>query len=216
MPARATPRRRDHAEPWTSWLLIAVALVGSAGCEARRRAPAERAIAEVEAALVEAGTAPAKYIPGELADVQAGLEALERDYAAGRYRAVIEHAPAVLASAKALAPSAAARAAELDRALRAEWVTLVDIVPSELAAVAERFDQLALRRALPRGVTRDDVQAAKGRLRDALALWDRALQEAAAGRLPEAVTLANQIRAMGRSVDALSTSPAAATMAPVE
>jgi hypothetical protein len=58
------------------------------------------------------------------------------------------------------------------------------------------------------------VRAAKGRLRDALALWDRALQEEAAGRLPEAVTLAGQIRDMGRSVDALSRSGAAA--APVK
>jgi hypothetical protein len=59
------------------------------------------------------------------------------------------------------------------------------------------------------------VQAAKGRLRDALALWDRAREEADAGRLPEAVTLANQIRAMGRSVDAVS-SPAGTAGAPVE
>jgi hypothetical protein len=128
---------------------------------------------------------------------------------------VLERAPEVLAAARALAPSAAARAAELDRTLRAEWTTLSAVVPTELAAAADRFDRLAARRKLPPGVTRDDVQAAKGRLRDALALWDRAREEADAGRLPEAVTLANQIRAMGRSVDAVS-SPAGTAGAPVE
>jgi hypothetical protein len=195
--------------------IVALALLSITACEGRRRAPAERAIAEIEAALADAGTAPAKYIPGELADVRGDLDELERDYAAGRYDAVLDRAPRTLAAARALAPSAAARAAELDRALRTEWATLSQDVPAELSAVAGRFDRLAARRKLPSGVTRDDVQGARGRLRDALALWDRARLEADAGRLPEAVTLAHQVRAMGRSVDALSTPPGAAA-APVE
>ena len=181
-------------------------------CESRRQAPAERAIAEIEAVLTEAGTAPAKYIPGELADVRAKLEELEHDYDARRYETLLTRAPAILAAARALAPTAAARAAELDRALRDEWATLAEAVPSELTVVAERFDRLATGRKLPSGVSRDDVLGARGRLRDALALWDRARQEAEAGRLPEAVTLAHQVRGLGRSVDVVSP-PAAA---PVE
>ena len=90
--------------------------------------------------------------------------------------------------------------------------TLVEAVPSELTVVADRFDRLATGRKLPSGVSRDDVLGARGRLRDALALWDRARQEAEAGRLPEAVTLAHQVRGLGRSVDVVSP-PAAA---PVE
>jgi hypothetical protein len=214
MPPRAD-RRTHRYRPWAAGLWIALALLTVTACESRKQAPAERAIAEIEAVLAGAGTGPAKYIPGELAEVRAGVEELERDYGAGRYSAVLDRAPAILAAAQALAPSAVARAAELDRTLRAEWTTLSEVVPAELADVADRFDRLAARRRLPSGVTRDDVQAAKGRLRDALALWDRARQEADAGRLPEAVTLAGQIRAMGRSVDTLS-SPAGAAGAPVE
>ena len=198
-----------------AWLCLAATLLALPACESRRQVPAEHAIAEIEGVLAEAGTAPARYIPGELADVRAGLDALKRDYDARRYGDVLERAPAVRAAAGALATSAAARAAELERTLRAEWAVLVETVPAELAAVAERFDRLVARRTLPSGVSRDDVMAAKGRLRDALALWDRARQEADAGRLPEAVTLANQIRAMGRSVDALAVPPGAAA-APVE
>lgn len=208
-------RRTPRAPAWVAWLWLAAALLAVTACESRRQAPAERAIAEIEAVLTAAGTAPAKYIPGQLADVRAGLDELERDYDARRYEAVLARAPAVLAAASALAPTAAARAAELDRTLRTEWATLVEAVPAELAVVAERFDRLAARRKLPSGVSRDDVQGAKGRLRDALALWDRARQEAQEGRLPEAVTLAHQVRAMGRSVDAISSPPGAAA-APVE
>lgn len=208
----AVPRRLSS---WIAWLCLAATLLAVTACESRQQVPAQRAIAEIEAALSQAGTAPAKYIPGELADVRAQLDALQRVYDERRFDEVLERAPAVAAAARALAPSAAARAAELDRTLRAEWAVLIEAVPAELAAVAERFDRLATRRRLPSGVTRDDVTAAKGRLRDALALWDRARQEAEAGRLPEAVTLANQIRAMGRSVDALALPPGAAA-APVE
>ncbi|MCE3285311.1 MAG: hypothetical protein K0R70_1567 [Steroidobacteraceae bacterium] len=195
---------------WPAWLVIA-SLTFASACESHKQAPAERAIVEIEAVVNDAGTAPAKFIPGELQDVQAGVAELKRAYASRRYGAVLERAPAVLAAAEALGPSAAARERELNRALRDQWATLVHAVPAELAAVAERFDRLEARKPLPRGVTVDDVRAAKGRLRDALALWDRALQEEESGRLPEAVTLAGQIRDMGRSVDALSQSgPAAA------
>ena len=184
-------------------------LTFASACERHKQAPAERAIVEIEATLSDAGTAPAKFVPGELQDVQASVAELKRAYASRRYAAVLEHAPGVLAAAQALGPSAAAREAELNRALRTAWAALVHAVPAELAAVADRFDRLETRKPLPQGVTVDDVRAAKGRLRDALALWDRALQEEAAGRLPEAVTLAGQIRDMGRSVDALSQSGAA-------
>ena len=204
--------RKPRTPAWVAWLWLGSMLLTVTACESRRQAPAERAIAEIEAVLTEAGTAPAKYIPGELADVRAKLEELEHDYDARRYETLLTRAPAILAAARALAPTAAARAAELDRALRDEWATLAEAVPSELTVVAERFDRLATGRKLPSGVSRDDVLGARGRLRDALALWDRARQEAEAGRLPEAVTLAHQVRGLGRSVDVVSP-PAAA---PVE
>jgi hypothetical protein len=208
-----TSSRLRTVRRWPAWLAIA-SLTFASACERYKQAPAERAIVEIESTLSDAGTAPAKFIPGELKDVQSSVADLKRAYASRRYGAVLERAPAVLAAAKALGPSAAAREAELNRTLRAEWAALVHAVPAELAAVAERFDRLAARKPLPPGVTVDDVRAAKGRLRDALALWDRALQEEAAGRLPEAVTLAGQIRDMGRSVDAVSQS--GAPVAPVK
>ena len=122
---------------------------------------------------------------------------------------MLETAPAVLAAARALASQAAAREAELERALRVEWTLLSQSVPAELASVAQRFDRIAAGSSVPNGVTAIEVRTARSRLRDALALWDRARQEAAAGRLPEAVTLAHQVREIGRAVDAVSQAGAA-------
>jgi hypothetical protein len=198
----AAAGRRRHG-----WL-AATACLGLlivAACADSRRAPAEKAIAEIEAALASAGSAPAKFVPGELDDVKSNLAGLKQDYEQRRYGAVLDAAPAVLADAQALAPSAAAREAELLEDLRGEWRALDQSVPTELAAVADRFDRVAATgKALPAGLTVAEVGLAKGRLRDALALWDRARQEAAAGRLPEAVTLAHQVREMARVVDAVA------------
>ncbi|HET7204815.1 MAG TPA: hypothetical protein VFI92_15755 [Steroidobacteraceae bacterium] len=192
-----------------AWVATACLCLVVAACADRKQAPAERAIEEIEAALTSAGSAPAKYIPGELKDVQSRLAGLKQDFERRDYGAVLDAAPAVLEAARALAPSAAAREVELLQALRAEWADLVQSVPPELAAVADRFDRVAARKRLRAGLTAAEVGVAKSRLRDALALWDRARQEAAAGRLTEAVTLAHQVRELGRTVDAVSRAGAA-------
>lgn len=210
-PSPCQPRRARTNACIAALLLCLVV----AACGESKQAPAERAIAEIDAALAAAGSAPAKYVPGELKDVQSSLAALKQDFERRDYDAVLEAAPAVLTAARSLAPSAAAREAELLEDLRAEWTGLAQAVPAELADVAARFDAIAARKKLPAGVTAAELRAAKSRLRDGLALWDRARQEATAGRLPEAVTLAHQVRELGRTVDAVSRRAGAAD-APVK
>jgi hypothetical protein len=191
------------------WLTAALLAVVATGCSDPRQRPAEQAIAEIDAAIAAAGTAPAKYVPGELQDVQGQVEELRKEYARSRYAYVLEQAPATLQAARALGPTAAAREAELLQRLGTEWGELVEAVPAELAAVAERFERAAKRRKPPSVLTAEEARAGRNRLRDALALWDRALQEQAAGHLPEAVTLAHQVQDMGRSVDAMARAGAA-------
>ncbi|HET9693361.1 MAG TPA: hypothetical protein VFP48_03175 [Steroidobacteraceae bacterium] len=209
MPMLSTSRDTRRGAMTARFATACLLLLLLAACTDRRQEPAERAIAEVEAALDAAGTAPAKYIPGELEDVRSRLAALKQDFEREDYGAVLDAAPDVLAAARALASTAAAREAELHQALRVEWAALAQSVPAELAAVAERFDRAATGPKRPAGVTAAQLGAAKSRLRDALALWDRARQEATAGRLPEAVTLAHQVRDLGRAVDAVSQAGAA-------
>jgi hypothetical protein len=207
LPPSLVARRSCTLVTW----LLAAGMLALAACSDWQQAPARQAIADIDRVLSAAGSAPARYIPGELKDVQADLVELKQAFEQGDYDVVLERAPQVLANARALAPTAAARAAELDQALRTEWATLVVAVPAELAAVAERFDAVATRRNLPPGVTAANLDAAKVRLRDAAAVWDRARQERAVGRLPEAVTLAHQVREMGQAIDALSQPEAART-----
>jgi hypothetical protein len=181
---------------------VAVAVVASwlVGCADPQREPARQAIATIEAELTAAGTDPAKYIPGELKDVQARLDELKQQYAASEFDAVVGGAPEVFVAARSLAPAAAARAVELDQTLRQEWTGLAATMPAELAALQAAVERVGASTALPAGLDPGRLRLARKHATDAQALWDRARQEQAAGRLPEAVTLAAQARDLTRQV----------------
>jgi hypothetical protein len=197
MPARRSPRQVR------SIVLLVLVATWLAACANRQQEPARAAIAAIEAELAAAGTAPAKYIPGELEDTQTRLDALKQQYAAQQFGAVVDAAPEVLAAARQLAPTAAARAGELEKALQSEWTGLSAGLPGELAAVQAAVTRVAALRTPPEGLDTAKVQVARQRATDAQALWDRAQAEQGAGRLPEAVTLANQARDLAQQIMAL-------------
>lgn len=174
-------------------MLLALAL-WLGGCADRQAEPARQAIADVEAALQAAGTEPVKYIPGEVGQVRTGLDSLKQRFADEDYGGVLREAPAVLAAARALAGEAAAREVELRQSLQKEWAALEPVVPARIEEMRSAVEAIAVRRSLPGGVSRDDVAKVGRRVDDAQVLWDRARAERDAGRLPEAVTLANQAR----------------------
>lgn len=197
MPARRSPR------PVRAIALLVLFATWLAACANREQEPAREAIAAIDAELAAAGTGPAKYIPGELEDTQARLDTLKQQYATQQYQAVVDTAPAVLEAARQLAPTAALRARELDEALQTEWTGLSSALPSELAAMQAAVMRVAALRAPPAGLDTGKVQVARQRATDAQALWDRAQAEQGAGRLPEAVTLANQARDLAQQIMAL-------------
>jgi hypothetical protein len=176
-----------------AWLLLAAAM-GMTACADRQVQPAREAIARIEATLDTSGTAPVKYIPGEVRAVRDDLDALKRSFEREDYAGVLRDAPAVLAAAQALPREAAAREAELLQTLQREWTTLEPAVPATIAAMRSRVAWLAATGVLPDGVSREDLNRVARRVDDAQALWDRALAERSAQRLPEAVTLAHQAR----------------------
>lgn len=197
MPARRAQR------PVRSIAVLVLVATSLAACANRQQEPAREAIAAIEAELAAAGTAPAKYIPGELEDAQTRLDTLKQQYAAQQFGAVVEAAPEVLAAARQLAPTAAARADELEQALQTEWTGLSAALPGELAAMRAAVTRVAALGTPPKGLDIGQVQVARERATDAQALWDRARAEQGAGRLPEAVTLANQARDLAQQIMAL-------------
>jgi hypothetical protein len=184
-------------------VLSAGAVLLVASCATRQMEPARKAIADIEAAVAAAGTEPSKYTPDALKDVNDQLAALKTRFEQKDYSGVVAAAPATLTAARELPVVAARRKAELHAMLHDEWTMLTDAVPKEIEEARARIDGLASRKPLPDGVTRTMLDSARQGVDDARALWERAVQEDAAQRPEQAVTLANQARDRANGVSTM-------------
>ena len=164
------------------------------GSCAGQKEPAARLIGDIEATVMAASSEATKYVPDQLADVQAQLTALKAAYGSRNYPEVMTHGPAVLRAAKDLATAAAAKEDEVIKALDERWTNLAGALPEQLTAVQSRIELLAKKsgKKLAAGV---DLEAAKNGLSQAAALWSKAQAAFASGNLAEAVSIANDVKA---------------------
>jgi hypothetical protein len=173
--------------------LFPVAVVILAAC-AGQKEPAQKLIADIEVTVTAASTEAAKYVPDQLADVQAKLGGLKASYDKQDYAAVVTGAPAVLNSAQGLATAAAAKKDSILKALNDDWMGLATSVPNDVMAIQNRLDLLGKKssKKLAAGI---DLDAAKAGMADATALWSKAQGAFASGNLDEAVRTAKDVQA---------------------
>lgn len=197
----------------SKYALISIAGVMLAAC-ASQKEPAQKLIADIESTVTAASADAAKYVPDQLADVQAKLADLKASFDKQDYAAVVTGAPAVQSAAQALAPAAAAKKDEVMKALNDQWTGLSGALPGEVTAIQSRIDLLSKKssKKLAKGI---DLDAAKASLSDVTSTWSKARAAFAAGNLDEAVTTAKDVKS---KVDALTaslkmdaTAPAAAS-----
>lgn len=183
------------------YALISMAAIVLAAC-ASQKEPAQKLIGDVESAVTAASAEAAKYVPDQLADVQAKLGALKASFDKQDYAAVVTGAPAVLSAAQGLATAAAAKKDEVLKALNDEWTGLAGSLPGGVAAIQSRIDLLSKKssKKLAAGI---DLGAAKAGVGDATSLWSKAQAAFAAGNLDEAVSTAKDVKA---KIEALAAS----------
>ena len=172
------------------WVLMA--LLSLAACSSGR-APAERLLGEIDAAVLAAGPDAVKYVPEQVQDVEAKLGTLELAFEHHDYRAVLEGAPAVLAQAQQLRSAAAARKSAVSEDLAGQWSTLSVAVTADLTAIEQRLDFLGQprNRKLAAGF---DLDAARSDLATATRLWSKAQGAFGNNNLEEAVPAAREVR----------------------
>jgi len=175
--------------------VLAAALL--AGC-ANQKEPAQKAIADIEAAVAAAGPDAMQYIPDQVEAVTTQVADLKSRFDQKDYKGVLAAAPAVLTQAQGLSAAAAsakqaADAAALE-AFNAEWTTLAADVPAQLAAVTKRVEMLSKSKKLPKGLDAAAFEAAKAGTDDATTLWSQAMTAQAAGNMEQAVTTARQVK----------------------
>jgi len=168
---------------------VLIALLGA--CTSQRE-PAQRMMQDIAATLGTASEDAAKYVPGELIDVQTKLDDLKTAYEAHDYKAVLARGPALLGEAHALAADAAAQKAEIAKSQTEQWTSLAAAVPALFTAVQTRLDLLSEKknRKMAAGI---DLDAAKSALREATSQWSKAQGAFGNGNMNEAVPTAKDV-----------------------
>lgn len=175
------------------YALISMAAIILAAC-AGQKEPAQKLIGDVESAVTAASAEAAKYVPDQLADVQAKLGTLKASFDKQDYAGVVTGAPAVLSAAQGLATAAAAKKDSVLKALNDEWTGLAGSLPGNVTAIQSRIDTLSKKsnKKLAAGI---DVDAAKAGVGEATSLWSKAQAAFAGGNLEEAVSTAKDVKA---------------------
>jgi hypothetical protein len=172
--------------------LVCCGLVALLGACTSQREPAQRMMQDIEATLGTVSEDAAKYVPGELVDVQTKLDDLKTAYDAHDYKAVLARGPALLGEAHGLAADAAAQKAKIAKSQAEQWISLAAAVPALFTTVQGRLDLLSEKknRKLAAGI---DLDAAKSALRDAASQWSKAQGAFGNGNMNEAVPTAKDV-----------------------
>jgi hypothetical protein len=182
------------------YAVISMAAIILAAC-ASQKEPAQKLIGDVESTVAAASTEAAKYVPDQLADVQAKLSGLKASFDKQDYAGVVTAGPAVLTAAQGLATAAAAKKDEVLKALNDEWTGLAGSLPGDVTAIQSRIDLLSKKsnKKQAKGI---DLDAAKSGAADATSLWSKAQAAFAAGNLDEAVSTAKDVKSKVEAVAA--------------
>jgi hypothetical protein len=175
---------------------VLLALLGA--CTSQRE-PAQRMMQDIEATLGAVSDDAAKYVPGELMDVQAKLDDLKTAYDAHDYKAVLARGPALLGEAHGLAADAAVQKAQIAKSQTEQWTSLAATVPALFTAVQTRLDLLSQKknRKMAAGI---DLDAARSALRDATSQWSKAQGAFGNGNMNEAVPTAKDVESRLRAL----------------
>ena len=179
--------------PYTRFIALAFAAFAIAGC-ANKMQPAQKAIADIEAAVAAAGEDATKYIPDQVQAINDQVANLKSMFDKKDYKGVLAAAPAVLTQAQGLASAAAAKKNEMTDMYAGEWSNLASSVPQAVAAIQSRVDILSKSKKLPAGMDKATLDSVKTGLAEANSTWEQATQAQAAGDLEQAVTLAQQVK----------------------
>lgn len=124
--------------PIKAFASLACLAVLLAGCVDRQK-PAQEAIDEIAKIGNQAGMDAQKYAPELAQQLGKELADLKGKYDKKDYKGVLADAPKVLADAKALAPAAQKKKAEVEAALPGQWQALSTEVPQAIAALQGRL-----------------------------------------------------------------------------
>ena len=181
-------------------LLSAAIVVG--GCS-NQKEPAQQAIAAAETALSAVRESAQKYVPDQLAAVDAQIAAAKDSLGKGDYAAVLAAGPKITAAIGDLKNAASAKKAEVEAALakaRDAWGSMSTDLPKMVDAIKSRVDTLSKTHRFPAGVTKDGLASAKSGLDSLKASLADATSAATSGDFTTAVAKGEELKAKAAEI----------------
>ncbi len=172
-------------------LLPLAAVILFAGCETR--SDAELVVGQAEAALEDVRDRAATTVPTELQAAETTLARMKQDLAERDYKDVTKAAPQFNAQIATVKDAMVARETA-NAAATHEWNALNTEVPQAVEAIQARVDSLRPN-ALPKDVTREELESAKAELESIKATWAEATAAANAGNPLDATDKARIVQA---------------------
>jgi ActR/RegA family two-component response regulator len=172
---------------------------------ANHKEPAEKAIAQVEAALAEIRADAEKYAPEDLKGLDESVATLKRGFGNKRYSEVLTAQPSVASAVTALKETIAkakADSEEILAAAQAEWTELSTSVPPLVDAIQGRVDSLTKSRKLPKDVDKAAFETIKTDFETVKTDWASATREFTAGAAADAVRMGRAARAKAEEIQA--------------
>lgn len=179
-----------------TWLMAAMMAMLIVAC-ANQKGPAEQALASAETAVNAIRDTAQKYVPEQLAAVDAQLASLKDAFSKGDYKAVMAGAPALSTAIGSLKDAAATKASEAEAAMakaKDAWGAMSTDVPKMVAALQSRVDMLSKSHHLPSGVTKDSLASAKSGLDSMKSTWNDATTAAGSGDFTTAMAKATAVK----------------------
>ncbi|HYL71425.1 MAG TPA: hypothetical protein VEY89_09030, partial [Candidatus Dormibacteraeota bacterium] len=162
-----------------------------------QKGQAEQAVASAEQGLNATRDEAQKYVPEQLGGVEAQLGQMKDSYQRGDYAGTLAAQPAMMKAINGLKDAAAQKKTAADAAAakaKDDWASTSTEVPKMVDELAKRVDTFSKNKHLPKGVTKDNVSAAKTGLDQVKSTWSDATAAASSGDYTTAMSKADTVK----------------------
>jgi hypothetical protein len=184
------------------FLALAAATLLATGCS-QQRAPATKALANIEASLKDVKDDAAKYAPDGLKGVESQFARLKESLDKKEYGNVLAGTPQLEKAVDSLKDAVTAgksQAKAAAAAARTEWANLSAEVSKTVETIQARVNTLSKAKHLPFGVSKHEFEGSKTVLESMKSLWAEAGRDFNSGNEVEATNKAKTVQGMGAEV----------------
>jgi hypothetical protein len=184
---------------WIASLLLSAVLCACGG----QKEPAQKAIADAEAAISAMRDEAGNFAPDELKALDESVASLKADFGRNDFKAVRAAAPVLMTRVSAVQETIAAKRAEQvahAEELTSSWNALSTEVPEMVEAVNARVNSLARTRKFPTGMNAGSFENTRAAATEMTQTWQKALGAFANSNMEEAVGSAQQAKQKGADV----------------